>query len=275
MNAPVAVPAIGHNSPPPVDVRLREDYAGLLASVSALAARADALPKEIASDDALDPVAGLVKEIAREIKAADSHRASEKEPFLDGGRKVDGFFRVIGDQLAAIKRDLESRTTAYLRAKAEAERRRRQEEEARRREEERLAREEAGRKLREAEEADRAAREAEDADRTKNIAANVALAAAVNAEKEAARLAHETEKAARDSDARAAALSRTRTSAALATMRTEWMGEVDDMATIDLEALRPHLNPADVEKAVRSFVKAGGRQLRGARIFERDSAVIR
>lgn len=277
MNAPIPANrfGIGGNLPPPIEERLAADYAGLLNNAAGLAAQAAALPVEISSDDDLEPVTALVKEIAKEAKAADSHRTSEKEPFLDGGRKVDGFFRKVIDDLAALKRELEARATIYMRAKADAERRRRQEEEARRREEERAAREEAARRLREAEEADRAAREAAEKDRQKNIEANLALAAAVSAEKEAERARQETIRAQRDADARAAALARTRTSAALATMRTEWVGEVEDMATIDLEALRPHLNPADVEKAVRSFVKAGGRALPGARIFERESAVIR
>ena len=48
-----------------------------------------------------------------------------------------------------------------------------------------------------------------------------------------------------------------------------------DRASLDLEALRVHIPADGLETAVRSFLKAGGRELRGTRIFETTVATVR
>jgi hypothetical protein len=48
-----------------------------------------------------------------------------------------------------------------------------------------------------------------------------------------------------------------------------------DREEIDLEVLRFHIPADGLEKAVRSFIKAGGRELRGTRIYETTAAVVR
>ena len=48
-----------------------------------------------------------------------------------------------------------------------------------------------------------------------------------------------------------------------------------DRASLDLEALRFHIPADGLEKAVRSLIKAGGRELRGTRIFETTVATVR
>ena len=63
---------------------------------------------------------------------------------------------------------------------------------------------------------------------------------------------------------------------ALATLQTFW--DFDPLtlnrAELDLEALRQHL-PADaIDKAIRSFIRAGGRDLRGVHIFENQKARV-
>lgn len=60
-----------------------------------------------------------------------------------------------------------------------------------------------------------------------------------------------------------------------ATAKTEWTFEITDPATIDLEPLRYLIKRDAIDAAVKQFVKNGGRQLRGVRIFEKVVAAIR
>ncbi|MGH6740021.1 MAG: hypothetical protein ACREDY_13495 [Bradyrhizobium sp.] len=48
-----------------------------------------------------------------------------------------------------------------------------------------------------------------------------------------------------------------------------------DPATVDLETLRPFLDPAAVDHALRLFVKGGGRQLDGATIMPITMVIVR
>ncbi len=48
-----------------------------------------------------------------------------------------------------------------------------------------------------------------------------------------------------------------------------------DVETLDLEILRHHLNPDALQKALNSYVTAGGRLLRGAKIYEKSETVVR
>lgn len=80
----------------------------------------------------------------------------------------------------------------------------------------------------------------------------------------------------RKADANQAELSRTRGElGSVSSLRTDWVHDGFDRAKIDLEALRQHL-PADaIDQAIRSFIRAGGRSLRGTNIFEETTAVVR
>lgn len=53
-----------------------------------------------------------------------------------------------------------------------------------------------------------------------------------------------------------------------------WTFDEYDRDALDLEALRQHLPTDAIEKAIRSFIKAGGRDLRGVRIYERQEARV-
>ena len=59
-----------------------------------------------------------------------------------------------------------------------------------------------------------------------------------------------------------------------ATLQRPWVHEVTG-ATVDLETLRPHLEPTAVRKAIRSYIRAGGRELAGVRIYQQRKALIR
>lgn len=253
-------PTIGDNRPPetpPIRDRLAEDYDTLTKRRDELLAAADRAPAVIEDEDTAGKVTDFVKQLAAAHKAAETHRVGEKEFFLDGGRQVDGFFKTITEPLAKAKKAVEARLTTYQRAKAAEERRRRVEEEYTARvEADRLARETARR-----EQEVRDAETLEDAIAAED-AAVIAKAAAEQAHKAA--------------QAPAADLSRSRGDyGGVASLRTFWSFRDLDRAELELEPLRQHLPQDSLDKAVRSFVKAGGRKLRGVEIFEDSATVVR
>ena len=252
---------IGDNMPPasadPLRDRLAETYASLLTRRDELLSGADRAPTEISDEDTAGKFADFIKQIAACIKNTDTHRVAEKEVYLAGGRTVDGWFKKIADPLAEAKQKIEARLTVYQRQKADKERRAREEAE-------RVAREEAERAAKAAAEAEAAIKAAPD------------LQAAIVAEAAATQAAADAEKAKKAAEAKPAELSRSRGDyGATASLRAEWIGELVDRASLDLETIRPHLPEDAINKAIRSFVRAGGRELRGAKIYERQHTVVR
>lgn len=222
--------------------RLRDEHLGLLDRVDALVAASLRVPP-IVDEDIARKVADFVRQVAACIKAAQVERVGEKEPYLEGGRAIDGFFAVPIGVLEAIKAKQTADLTKYQQAKEAAERARREAE------------------------ADEARRQADE--KLKAARDEASLTAAIMAEQEA-------DKRAREAIAKPADLSRTRGDlGAVASLRTEWVFADLDRADLDLEALRDHLPADGLERAVRSYIKAGGRQLRGVRIYESTSAVVR
>lgn len=253
---------IGHNvpsipSPDFIPEQMADTYVELSRRRDALLDALPRVPETIEDDDTAGKVGDFVKQLAACVKMADSHRVAEKEPYLQGGRVIDGFFKKITDPLAAAKKTVEARLTAHARRKAEEERRRREAEE-------RAAREEA----------QRAAREA--AERAAAIADDKSLDDAISAEALAKQAAADAAKATRAADAKAADLSRVRGDhGAVSSLHTTWEFDGLDRDRLDLESLRHHLPGDALEKAVRSFIRAGGRELRGVRIFENTHVVVR
>lgn len=251
---------IGHNQPPSdIEIlreRLSNDNSDVLQRRDDLIAACDRIPP-ITTDETAGKVSDHIKQIATCIKTADGRRVAAKEPFLESGRAVDGFFKAISDPLSAAKTAVERNLTAYLREKADAERRRRDEAA-------RIAREEAERQ---AEEARRAA---------ETLRTETDLTDALAAEAAAKQQAADAARAGKEAAAKAAEMSRTRGDyGAVSSLRTTWEFDGLDRAEIDLEALRPYLPLDGLEKAVRAAIKAGVRDLRGVRIFESTSAVVR
>ena len=254
---------IGHNSPPPdlllgdaLRDQLAEENSQLIARRDELLAAAGRIPP-IDSDDVAGRVSDYIKQLTALTKAAESKRTDAKEPYLEGGRNIDGFFRAITDPVAKAKTAIERRLTDYLRNKEAQARREREEQE-------RLAREAA----------ETARREAEA--RARALADEQSLQAAIAAEKAAETASADLVKAAQAAAVKPAELSRTRGDyGAVSSLRTQWVFDEIDRASLDLEALRFHIPADGLEKAVRSFIKAGGRELRGTRIFETTVATVR
>ena len=256
----------GDNMPPSDQMLLEEQikrrveslptiYDSLIERRDELLASAARTPETVDDEEHNKKFATLAKLLAALVKKSETERVGEKEKFLEGGRGTDGFFKQITDPAKEAKVSLETRQTEWQRKVAAEERQRRQEEE-------RLAREEADRLAREAAKREQAARDAKSLDD------------AVAAEAAAKQAAADAEAAAKAAAAKPADLSRTRSDeGAVASLRTWWDFRDIDRSRLDLEALRQHLPEDALEKAVRSFVKAGGRELTGAVIFENSRTV--
>lgn len=248
---------MGHNNPPTDAEILRETLEeknrDLLDRAKQLIEAAERAPATIEDDETEGRITDFIKQIMNCTKSIESVRVQEKEPYLTLGRVVDGFFKTKTNDLDKAKMKVKRTLDDRLRWKAEQERKRREEE---------------ARKLRE--EAERQAEEAArlEAEQKAN-SADESWNKAINTDSHATRV----QQSAGD---KLAKLAQSRGSeGSMASLRTVWKGELVDRAALDLEALRQHLPQDALQQAINSFVKAGGRELKGARIFEHSESVVR
>lgn len=281
-------PGIGHNSgvigPEELRELLSETHGGLLSRKDELLAGTARVPAEL-DDETARKLADFIKQLQTFIKNADSARVSAKEPFLAGGRAVDGYFKALTDPVEGAKKGLERGLTTFQQAKAAEERRKREAEaavaaaEARHREEEERAA--AAERRRQEEEAARALAGAKtEADLAAAIKADEARKLALIEEEERRKVAEmaraEEEHRRRNAEAKAADLTKERGDlGAVASLRTVWTFAELDRDALALEPLRAHIPTAALETAIRSYIKAGARELKGVRIFEETTSVVR
>lgn len=252
-----------HNQPPPdllvgepLREKLEDENRDIIERAEELLEASTRVPP-IDSDDVASKVGDYIKQLTALTKTAETRRTTAKEPYLEGGRNVDGFFKSITDPVTKTKETVQKRLTVYLREKEERARRERMEEERR-------AREAAEAARREAEEKARAAADA------------AALDAAIEAERGAETAAADLAKATAAAEVKPAELSRTRGEyGSVSSLRTEWVFEDIQRTNLDLESLRPYLPEEGLKQAIRAFIKAGGRELRGVTIYETTAAVVR
>lgn len=267
-----------HNKPP-LDELLNIEMQPFIARKDDLLAGVARMPAAITDADVCERAADVVKLLAGCWRNAEASRTSTKEPFLAAGRLVDSRYKKeVLDPLDTAKKQVEAKMTVYQRHVAEQERlvrvaeakRQADEAERQRREVERL-RVEALAKAKEAEDALAAAQTEDDIDAA--IALETQAAEIAESSTSVVARAEQTEAdlaiAQRAAIAKPAELSRVRGNiGAVASLRTFWDFDGLDRNTLDLEALRQHLPVDALEKAVRAFVKAGGRKLKGVHIFE-------
>jgi hypothetical protein len=132
------------------------------------------------------------------------------------------------------------------------------------------------------EEAQAARRAAEAEARQKEEAARRAAEEAAKAETNTIEARVAAEKAEREADAAAKAAKKASAPARVqtdygqtASITRRWVGRITSRDDLDLEMLRPHLDDAALEKALRSFVRAGGRAIGGAVIEQVTSTSVR
>lgn len=254
-------PTLGHNQAPAIEILRDEMLAendGLLQRRDELLRAVERMPDAVTNDDVAGKAADMVKMISAAIKAADANRVNRKEPFLEGGRAVDGFFKTkLIDPLLKGKASVESRLGIYLRQKAAEEKRLRDEAD-------RLARQAAQKAADEAARAAAAMQDQKDLD------------AALDAQRRADEAAIASVAASKAAAAKPAEMARTRGDVgSLGTLRQVWTFKDLDRETIALDVLRPYLSEEDIGKALRLAIKAGLRQIRGAEIYEAQEVTVR
>lgn len=298
------LPPRDHNSPPTdaeiLRQKLEEDHAALLARKDELLSMTDRLPAACEDADWASKLTNAIKACGTYMKVSESARLAANEPYRALIRTVDGFFKAESDKVDALKTKMSGMLTDYQRAEADKERRRLKEiadeEDRRRKEAEGIAREEAriAREAREAEEARQAnaRREAallegkkkaaaEEAERKRQAeAASKQKAldeAAAKARDEARVQKQEASTAKADAGAKAADLSRSRTTeGAVASLRVTWEFEVVDAALVPREFLTVK------ESAIRVAVKAATTidnkntlKIPGVKIFPVEDTIVR
>lgn len=261
-----AIAEIGDNQPPqPMTAaealrdRLAENFADQIARRDELLA--GAVPVVIETEAEAENLTEFLKQIRIAFQLADATHKTEKSGFLESGRVVDAFFKHgIYDPLKKYYDTVDRPLTAYQQKKEAEERRIRLEEE-------RVAREKAAAAQAEA---DRIA--AEEAAAATLATSIEAVTAVDRAEGTQADAVVATKRAA----APAAELSRTRGQyGATSSLTTKWVFEITALDKIPLAPLRQHIHREAIEKAVRSYVRAGGRELKGVRIYEHTRSVVR
>lgn len=277
----------GHNLPPEDSIEARREtihadlggrFAALLAGRDSVVSEFDGIPEAIKDDETAGKVGDFIKKTNGYMRDAEGSRKTEKEPYLEGGRLVDGFFNQITSKLKDCKDKAQRRLTLYQREKAEEERRLKEEEARKAREaEEARRREEEEAKIRAAAlEAAAAEAKQPEAEAPMSEAAEQQMAKAATAEALADQHAADATKADRLARAKSADLSRTRGDfGSTASLRERWDFELAHPEELDLNDLRPFFRPADIEHAIRSYVRQGGRDLPGVRIFKTTSSVVR
>jgi len=251
----------GHNNPPSnaemITSKLSEDYAILLNRKTELLEGFERTPETVEDKETCGKMIDFVKQLKLAAKKTDQCRDDEKRPHLEAGNTIQAWFKGNQNQLLDAVKELEGRITVYQRKVADEERKRREEQE-------RIAREEQAK-------ADRLAKEAEEA-----MQSDEGLENAIAAEEFAQEAQKVAESANNAVNANSTSMSRQHSeSGASASLSTFWDCKITDMAIIDLNALRNHINPDVIERAVKASVKAGVRIINGVKIFENTQSTVR
>ena len=246
-----------HNNPPSsaelLQSELAEKHYKILDGAANLVAAASRIPQVIEDDATAGKASDYIKMVTGSMKNLEAERVNEKEPFLSLGRIVDGFFKKRIDELTGAKLTASRPLDTWLKKKAAEEQRKRMEEAA---------------ELR---------RQQEEQEKAAKMLANAQMQSQADKMLDQALITEQVAKKAEASAvAKPADMAQSRgSSGARAALVTRWVGEVIDIGSLDLEALRFHINPEALQKAVNSFVAAGGRKMHGVKIYEKSETVVR
>jgi hypothetical protein len=243
------------NERPPLITRdqLVADHAHLEKAISEIEANSKTVPSVCEDDEDLAVITKLGTSINDELKRIDKAQKEQVRPFLDGQTTVNAYLKHdLPGRLAPIKAALESVATTYQRKKA--------------------AKEQAARDA-----AAKAAREQAEAAQAKVAQAVQAgdVAAATVAVKQTDSLTAFANKAASQAAAPISTMAKVATEAGTASLRDNWTFDDLDMNYVDLETLRPFIVQAAIEQALRAYIKAGRREIKGARIFNDNKTSFR
>ncbi|MCC8949317.1 hypothetical protein H8A97_30500 [Bradyrhizobium sp. Arg62] len=243
------------NLPPPLVTKdqLTVDFLHLVHEVAELENDCLDLPNVAEDDEDLARITKTAGGIIKLAKRIDGQKKDEKRPFLDASTVLESFFtHELGATLAALKTNLEKVSTAYQRKKATREQ---------------ADRDRAAAEARE--KAIEAQRQVEQTVQTGNVQAVAAAVTQSNA------LTDFANRAAAQASAPVSSMGFVKTDAGTASLVDNWTFDELDMNTVDLEMLRPFIAQASVEQALRAFIKAGRREIKGARIFNDSKSRFR
>jgi hypothetical protein len=222
----------GHNLATTTDI-LKDRFQPLIDEAEAIAQRAndakDALTDgNISTDDQSAKLVEIGVDAGKLASKIDKTRLATTEPLRNEVDEINDFFNAIATRMKRVKGAFEMLVGAYDRKKRDEERRAAA-----------AAAEEA---------AAEAKRKLEEASASSNsVEGEVILQEAARAEHRAQHLAGQ---------ALAAGTGPTRTEGGTVSQRTNWTFRITDASKIDFNKLRPHFGIADVEKALRGYVKA-------------------
>lgn len=256
MNQPSLLEPIaqaGHNSPPSQLELLQQQHATLLDTAEKRMANAARIPHVCANDATAQKITDMIKLLNSCRSEIEKTHEIEKAPYWNAGKVVDNFFNPVAKKLKSAAEQAGKPLTNFQMAKVEESRKAA------------------------ALEVERARLEAE-----KHANAGAALesenmhAAAGVAFAEAEAYHNRAEDAAAVQDAKPSQLVQTRTkSGAVASVRTRWVGEVTSIAELDLNTLRYFFSPDALQQALGNYIKAGHRELEGAKIYETAAVGVR
>lgn len=207
-----------------IKTNLTERHPDVVKRSGELAGMLERAPKAVDNEADANKISEAIRQCTAFVKIATETRVKEKEPYLAGGRAVDGFFANLIDAVDKTKKVLLSVRTSYDVA-VESEARRQREEAAR------IQREEADRQA-------AVARSAQQKDRA-------AVAEVVAQEAEEAALAKPAE------------LTRTRTDTGVVTsLRREWRHRITDAKKVPKKFMAP--DDGLIKAALKAAVKPDG-----------------
>ena len=234
-----------------ISANLREKHPDVVKRSADLAGMIDRAPKAVDTEDEANKISEAIRQCTAFLKLAGEIRIKEKEPYLAGGRAVDGFFTNLANAVDKTKQALLRVRTDYDVAVETAARRKREEEARRAREE-----------------ADRIAAEA----RTRADAERAAVAES------------RAEEAQQATKVTAAELTRTRTDSGVTTsLRSEWVHEIVEARKVprkycqpDDKLLRAAVKSATTKDNANTLVDASGNStVPGVRIFLKHVSQVR
>lgn len=303
----------GANEPPKLQLlhaMLAEKYEPLLMKRSQeLTAQLNALPDPL-PDDKLDEASELLKSTQVQLRKIDTTRQTEKEPFLESERIVDGYFKGLSHALALARDRMRPVYETAHDLRAETARRAAEEEARKRREAADKARQEAEERARlQREAAEKARLEAEEAERKRQEeTAKLKAAPSVETEfqqRQAAIEARRLQQHAEQQEASAAEAEKiheraenraevahliehkveTAKPAEFARLRTDhgvvatqvavWDFLITDRDKLPKILLWKYISREAIDSAIKAAIDNGVREMKGVKIFQRRTSIIK
>lgn len=242
---------IGDNLPPDfadelianATVKVSANYRELHDRARQLVEAVARVPATIDDPDVEKRAIDFVKQLRAVKRRADDARMEEKRPYMNAASAVDGWFATIIRDVSAAMQGVTNKVTSYQRRTAEEMRLKAE------------AKQEAAEK--EALLADSTAETPEE-----HAEVDERLQAADDARQVAT---------SRPADR---SISRTALGAS-ASLTSRWVHEIEEAKQIPLAKLRPYLDAPCLDKAIRGYIRGGGRELKGVRIYQEHKSVVR